>query len=215
MDRLICALSTHSSRLNIYLFDGKSDFSFSKKILNMDDILFKEIDKGLRKLKKSFTDISALCIVKGPGRFTGIRISYTFASILKVISRCKVYGVDGFDLLAYKFFSKHSYEKKLCVVLRAFKNEYYYCLYKNDKRISKLGNPKWVFEDDLLKFIEKWDDPIISDEEESNVYNLFKDKKIAAKNISRILPIDVFNSAFYFKNTDIKPLYLKPAKFEL
>jgi len=215
MNKVVCAISTHSSKLNIYMSDGYLNFSFSKEILNMEDVLFKEINNMLRNMNKRFRDISTICIVRGPGRFTGIRLSYTFASVLKSISKCKLYGVDVFDLLAYKFFINFPKEKNLCVVLRAFKNEYYYCTYKNKSMPVKSINPKWVFENDLLDFIKKWEDAIISDEEESRVYNMFKYKKLAPLKISNIRGEDVLKSSLYFKNSNIKPIYLKPAKFEL
>jgi tRNA threonylcarbamoyl adenosine modification protein YeaZ len=215
MSDLICAISTHSKKLNIYLFDGVKSFSFSKEILNMEDLIFEEIKKGLREMNRKFSDISVVCSVIGPGRFTGLRISYTFASVLSVISRCKVYGVDVFDLLAYKFFMNYPNEENLCVVLRAFKNEYYYCTYKNKGFPIKKIKPKWVFENDLLNFIKKWNYMIISDEEESNVYDMLKGKKISPIHLSKIEPEDIYKAAIYFKNKDIKPIYLKPAKFEL
>jgi len=216
MSELICALSTHSKKLNIYLSDGIKDFSFSKEILNMEDIIFEEIEKGLKEMDKNFSDISVICIVRGPGRFTGIRISYTFASVFKAISRCKVYGVDVFDIFAYKFFLKYSDENRVCVVLRAFKNEHYYLRYHRvGNRPVRIGKPLWVFEKELLRFIDKWNDMIISDEEDGNVYHILPTKKLADRSISRILPKDIADVALYFKNTDITPLYLKPAKFEL
>ena len=215
MSDLICAISTHSKKLNIYLFDSVKSFSFSKEILNMEDLIFEEIKKGIREMNRKFSDISVVCSVIGPGRFTGLRISYTFASVLSVISRCKVYGVDVFDLLAYKFFMNYTNEENLCVVLRAFKNEYYYCTYKNKSFPIKKIKPKWVFENALLNFIKKWNYMIISDEEESNVYDMLKGKKISPIYLSKIEPEDIYKAAIYFKNKDIKPIYLKPAKFEL
>jgi hypothetical protein len=56
---------------------------------------------------------------------------------------------------------------------------------------------------------------IISDEEESNVYDMLKGKKISPIHLSKIEPEDIYKAAIYFKNKDIKPIYLKPAKFEL
>jgi hypothetical protein len=79
----------------------------------------------------------------------------------------------------------------------------------------RIGKPLWVFEKELLRFIDKWNDMIISDEEDGNLYHILPIKKLADRSISRILPKDIADVALYFKNTDITPIYLKPAKFEV
>ena len=48
---------------------------------NISEILIIEIDKFLKKSKKNFKKIKSICVITGPGSFTGIRSALTFANL--------------------------------------------------------------------------------------------------------------------------------------
>ncbi|MGC8866648.1 MAG: hypothetical protein ACP5IO_05940 [Elusimicrobiales bacterium] len=217
MSELIAGVSCYSSYLKISVRDGKKNLSYSRKIINFDDVMILQLIKMTERLGFSFKDIKTLCVVKGPGRFTAIRSIYTFASVYKAISGCRVFGVDVFDCLAYNLFTLDSSDKEVAVILHAFKDEYYLSFYSfRAKKIIREEKPQWLFFDDVLKKTKGFKGVIISDMEEfSKEMACFKDIKLAPASISKIIPQNIIDAALYFGSEDFEPFYLKPAKFEL
>ncbi len=217
MNKAIVGISSYSSYLKISVFNGSKYLGFSKEVINFEELMFKKINSMLLKFKLDFKDISAVCIVKGPGRFTGIRSSYTFASVYNVISGAQVYGIDVFKLFVYNIFENDKTDKRVRVVLNAFKDEYYISEYLiENRKIKNIISPKWVYEKKLLKMMRNFDGILISDDEDNKkVYEIFKDYKKADERLSRVIPENIIKACLYFKEKDIKPYYLKLAKFEL
>ncbi|MCX7642072.1 MAG: hypothetical protein N2Z20_05500 [Elusimicrobiales bacterium] len=217
---LICALSYYSTFLKIMLKDQNKEVSFSKKVINFDEIMINQIKKMINKLNYSFKDITTLCIVRGPGRFTAIRSVYTFASVYKVISKCKVFGVDVFECLAYNIFKNDDYNKDIAVISHAFRDEYYLAFYKiREKRLFKCGTPQWLSSEDMSKKLNKFKGMVIYDKDEFDIdLDILKNNKnIIFPNlkIMKIIPANIINAAYYFSNCRYEPIYLKPAKFEI
>lgn len=220
MDNLLkCGISCYSNYLKIYLEYGYKFTSYSEKLLNFDDIMVEKIDELAIKIGKSFKDINILCVVKGPGRFSAIRSAFTFASIYKIISGCEVYSVDIFGCLAYNIFENDRSDKDIAVISHAFRDEYYLSFYRiNKNKLFELEKPKWIFLDELIRRLERFDGFIIYDKDEfdfdlSQLNN--KNLKLPSSKIMRVIPKNIVNSSLYFKDRNYKPIYLKPAKFEV
>ena len=96
-------------------------------------MLFPAVNSALEAAGAELQDIERIFIVRGPGRFTGIRISLTFASMLKYLNKTEVRGATLFEVLrrqvetSKKFaaWKKENPSGALAVVLHAFREEYF------------------------------------------------------------------------------------------
>lgn len=212
---IILGLSSYASNLKGCLYADNRYFSFSVNTLNHEDFLFKKVSELLKKNNLKFKDITAVCNVNAPGRFTGLRISYTFATILNSIARIKLYGVSVFDILAYNVFISNGNDKDIMVLLHCFKDEFYLARYKIKRnKLYKVSKPVWLYKEEVLTRIKKFKGLVVADVEEyPDIYKIFPVAEKADVNISRVIPENIIKASLYFNSTDIKPLYLKPAKF--
>jgi len=217
--KLTLGLCTIGKFLKISIYNEKNFFIFSKEYLNQEELLFEVLKKLAIKAGGSFKNFRNICYVNGPGRFTGMRISYTFANVYKVLSGAKIYAATAFDCLAYNLYEKlgNKNDIDIAVVLRAFKYEFYLAYYKIEKGVIKKNSRYyWLKDYELSKKLNDFSGYLIGDKEEfSDIYKFAgKNSIISDDSISSIKPENIVKSALYFKNSDKKPLYLKPAKYE-
>lgn len=217
MSSISAGISSYSSFLKISVTDGKRYINYSEKIINFEEIMFNKINEMTRKFGIKFSDINHIHIIRGPGRFTGIRASYAFASVYSAISGCKISGTTVFEHLVYNFFEKKYEDGDIRVVLNAFKDEYYLAEYSVKKsKINLKIKPLWLSKNELVKKMKGFKGTVITDDEDNpDIYRILSEFKIADRAISKIIPENIIKASFYFKNKDISPFYLKPAKFEL
>tara|TARA_B100000929_G_scaffold110472_1_gene87542 strand:+ start:492 stop:1124 length:633 start_codon:yes stop_codon:yes gene_type:complete len=71
----------------------------SKQLKNISEKLVVEIEKSLSILKLRYKAIKKIVVITGPGSFTGIRSAITFAKILKLSLKIKVFGISKFEIL--------------------------------------------------------------------------------------------------------------------
>jgi tRNA A37 threonylcarbamoyladenosine modification protein TsaB len=217
--KLALGLSTCFSRLQISLSNGENYISTSLNYLNQEEIIFKEIEKLCFRFKTDFGDFTDICLVKGPGRFTGMRIAYTLATVYSVLKKVNLWGITALDLLAYNTLESFKDIKKvrIAAISHAFKDEFYLSFYEfSNGKLKQKSKIFWLKEKELLRKLYNFDGYIIGDiEEYPGIYSLFDSYKTAPDNISRIIPENIIKAAFYFKKKDVKPIYLKPANFEV
>lgn len=217
-NELSCGISCYSSYIKLAVFYGEKRLSFSKKILNFDDVMIPQLKRLITKLGLDMKDIKNLCVVCGPGRFTAIRSVYTFASVYKILSGCKVWGVDVFGLLAYNIFKNDKEDKDIAVVSHAFRDEYYLAFYRIRKgKLFEFKKPLWICFNELLKKLENFKGTIIYDKEEFDIdFSSLNNKYISFpnENFMKVIPYNIIESAIYFGSSRFEPIYLKPAKFE-
>jgi tRNA threonylcarbamoyladenosine biosynthesis protein TsaB len=228
-EKIILGLSTAGSNIKIALKNTSGKFrAKSVKEFNQEKVFFKIIEKLLSFEKAGLKDIGGICVVKGPGRFTGIRISLTFASMMKALTGIKVFTVTAFEVLAFQAFESLGFKKwlikaknpKIAVILHAFKKEYFLQVFKSSNALSKsLSKPEWLDEESIKTRIKnlKGDVYIIADtQEDADIYRLAaKNNEKAPVKISKIMPESIIKTALIKKDEDISPLYLKPARYEM
>ena len=79
--KITLALDSSNSPLTVAISFGKEIASIKKNGVKQEQFVFNVMDKLLGK-KNNITDIKKFFFLKGPGKFTGIRIGLTIASIL-------------------------------------------------------------------------------------------------------------------------------------
>ena len=81
----------------------------------------------------SLRDVKTFCAVRGPGRFTGIRIGLTLGRVLEALAGAKIYSATLFEIMAlqafespaFKNWSENRRKPKIAALMRAFKDEYF------------------------------------------------------------------------------------------
>lgn len=242
-EKIILGLSTAGSRIKMALKNISGKYRVkSVKEFNQEKVFFKIIEKLLSFEKAQLKDIGGICVVKGPGRFTGIRISLTFASMMKALIGIKVFTITAFEVLAFQVFENLNFKKwaakaknpKIVVILHAFKKEYFLQVFSSSivgalpKSLSEpiarklpamMGEPEWLDEEVVKKRIEgiKGDIYIIGDtEEDGDIYRLApKRAEKAPLKISKIMPENIIKTGLIKKDEAVSPLYLKPARYEM
>ncbi|OGR41523.1 MAG: tRNA (adenosine(37)-N6)-threonylcarbamoyltransferase complex dimerization subunit type 1 TsaB [Elusimicrobia bacterium GWA2_56_46] len=126
-------ICTSGSRVKLAVLAGGGFSSASKKSLNQEKLLFPMLDRLLGRRSARLKDLSALCVITGPGRFTGLRVGLTLAGVLKTLAGIRVYSSTLFEVLAgqaaaSKEFGAWAAVRKcprVAALTHAFKDEYF------------------------------------------------------------------------------------------
>ena len=95
--KITLAMDTSASPLLLCAEKDGKIFSVRRKGVKQEKLLFPALQALLAKAGAELQDIGRIFIIRGPGRFTGIRISLTFASMLKYLNQTDVRGATVFD----------------------------------------------------------------------------------------------------------------------
>jgi len=132
-EKLTAGICTSGSRVKLSLLAEGEFSNASKKVLNQERVLFPMLDHLLAGHKARLTDISTLCVITGPGRFTGLRVGLTLASALKTLAGIRVYSSTLFEVLAAQAAASKEFlawaagkkEARIVALVHAFKDEYF------------------------------------------------------------------------------------------
>jgi len=221
-------LCTSGSRLKIAVRAGQRYFQAQKKVFNQEKFIFSLVKSQLKKAGALLRGVKTVCAARGPGRFTGIRISLTLAGALKAMACAKVYTATLFEILALQAFESAHFRSwaaartvRLVVLLHAFKDEYFCQAFLTSglRRPRPEAEPGWLKADEMKKLLAglKGESYFIADAEESpDIYSLAPaGAALAPASLSKIVPSYIIKAALVYKNRTLKPLYLKPAKYEM
>ncbi len=228
-EKIILGLCTSGSRLKIAAARGGSVVQAQKKAYNQERVLFSLVRSLLAKVGAELRSVNVVCAARGPGRFTGIRISLTAASALKALSGAEVYTATLFEILALQAFESAHFKaaaragglKRVAVLLHAFKDEYFCQFFRTGgglKLPRQEGAPVWLKSGELKDLLAASGDfyAIGDSEEDPSVYGLAPAASVKAPAaVSKVIPGYIIKAALAYGNKTLRPLYLKPAKYEL
>lgn len=217
-------MDTSSSPLLIALEKDGRTYAARRKGIKQEKLLFPVLRGLLAKAQADLKDISNVLIIRGPGRFTGIRIALTFASMMRMLNHTCVYGVTLFEVLARQAYASRAYKtwKKqhstgvLAVVLHAFREEYFLQILD-----EKNAGPKWLSREELQAQLAAYPQPLFvcgTDKEFAPLTDLVgssytlaadKDCRVQVKTLLYLAHEKIG------EEQALEPLYLKPARFEL
>lgn len=214
-------MDTSASPLLLALEKDGHLFSARRAGIKQEKLLFPLLHQLLAKAHASLPDISRVLIIRGPGRFTGIRIALTFASMMQMLNHTRILGVTLFDVLSYQAQHTRSYQAwrkqhptgRCAVVLHAFREEYF---------LQVLGEtPQWLSREELLRQLAACASPlfVVGTDKEfkpldtllGNQYTLapYRACRVQARTLLQLAQADKW------AENALEPLYLKPARFEL
>jgi tRNA threonylcarbamoyl adenosine modification protein YeaZ len=207
---------------------GDKFYCASKKAMNQEKVLFTMFDRLLGVRGAGLKDISTLCVITGPGRFTGLRVGLTLAGALKTLAGITVYSSTLFEVLAaqaaaskeFRAWASGRKKPRLAALVHAFKNEYFCQLFEvTGHGCTALEAPRWLQDGELARYLQTLgkDIYVIADaEEKPDIYSLApRELEKAPVRLSKILPEFIIKTGLALKNRNLSPLYLKPAKYEL
>ena len=203
--------------------DGRI-FAAHRKGIKQEKLLFPVLDKLLQKAGGALPEVERVFIVRGPGRFTGIRISLTFASMMQYLGGCDVRGATLFEVLrlqteksrAFKQWKKLHPQGATAVVLHAFREEYFLQIFSPDNPA-----PLWLSREELLARLHGAQIPLFltgSDKNGGALADLVgEDFTVAPKAVCTVRAATLVQMAQdeTYRARALEPLYLKPARFEL
>lgn len=221
---VILGLDTSASPLLVAVQRGEKHLSRRRKGIKQERLLFAVLTRALGALGGGLKEVKKICIVRGPGRFTGIRIALTFASMMQYLNHTQVYGATVFDIVRrqtersrlFKRFKTQHPDGVLAVVLHAFREEYFLQFFD-----GPLSAPAWLSREELLARLAGYGRPLLlagADKDGANLAALTQNRyPLAADKDGRVRAETLLELAQddSFKQQALEPLYLKPARFEL
>ncbi len=210
--------------LAVCAFDGEKIVALHHTGIKQEQFVLPLVQRALQKTGADLADVKKIFIVRGPGRFTGIRISLTFASMLKYLNGAVVCGATIFDVLRFQAGQSRSFSiwKKanpsgvLAVVLHAFREEYFLQFFDGSGE-----GPMWLGKEELVTRLAARKEPLYcagTDKDGASLAGLLPTGyRLAPLAECRVRPqalIAMSHDPVYEKDA-LEPLYLKPARFEL
>jgi len=217
-------LDTSASPLTVAVEKDGRVFTARKKGIKQEKLLFPLLQKVLGKIPARLQEVKQIFIIRGPGRFTGIRIALTFASMMQYLNKATVKGATVFEVVARQVQSRPYFKKwkqahpagALAVVLHAFREEYFLQIFDGKKQ-----GPKWLSREELLAQLDAYCSPLMvagTDKEFAPLTDLLGHKYTLAKDADgHVQPRTLLSlcKEKEFAQNALEPLYLKPARFEL
>lgn len=217
-------LDTSGAPLLAAVDKGGKIISRRRKGIKQERLLFPAVNSALEAAGAALQDVKRIFIVRGPGRFTGIRISLTFASMLKYLNKTEVRGATLFEVLrrqtevSKKFtaWKKQNPSGALAVILHAFREEYFLQIFDGEK-----SAPAWLSCEELLSRLQAYPAPLFLAGSDKNGGPLaalagdgfaYADKKDCFVRPATLVQMAQDDS---LAQDALEPLYLKPARFEL
>lgn len=161
-----------------------------------DETLLPIVESVLKRAKLSYDDLDAVAAASGPGRFTGIRIGLSFASILGMKLKIPALSLSRLEAAAEK-----SGADEVLAALPGWKNEVYSQRFRRKKdALVPAGEAAWTAP-------EEW--PRVRAEAEGNGLTVAYGDTDAAD----LLPV-ARRRLKAKKIPPFAPFYLKPAGYE-
>jgi tRNA threonylcarbamoyladenosine biosynthesis protein TsaB len=122
---------------------------------NQSESLVSLIDLNLKKFNLDYKDLDLIAIANGPANFTGIRIQFTIAKMIKLIAKVPVVTVGSLEAFAYEY---RNQSHKIVAIIDAKLGEFFVqeFEYSKEKFIGKYP-PKLLRADDIENILPKDD----------------------------------------------------------
>lgn len=192
--------------------------------IKQERLLFPALHSALAAVAGKLQEVKTIFIVRGPGRFTGIRISLTFASMLHYLNQTEVRAATVFEILRYQAEKSAAFKKweknhpsgVLGVVLHAFRHEYFLQFFEDES-----SAPMWLSLEELQTKLSSYKKPLFlvgTGADRASLASFLPATYTFANPADCVVrPGTLLELAEQDRWTSqsLEPLYLKPARFEL
>ena len=183
-----------------------SKLKTSKQI---SEVMITEIDSQMKLNKLKMKNLKAIYVITGPGSFTGVRSSITYAKITSLVLKIPVLGISKFKLLNKLCVKAKKYARKT-ILIHHKENLFYMQKFTRD---NPKTDPKLIkIEEDFFKNIIN-NSCIIYNKKEvfRSMYksiDMKQKSKLYYVNDSLLSPSSILKKTSLFENNP-KPLYIK------
>lgn len=194
-----------SNGMSIYVLKDEKEYSIKSETKNKHtDELLLEVERLLLEAGLKVSDLNNLCVLVGPGSFTGIRVAVSVTKGLAIGTGAKVFACSNFDV--YNFDAK----EKAVYLLDAF-SDYVYVREFDGKNVSDSCEH---FDEVATRIKEGF--AVYTESEK--LQNLLKNNEIDCK-IPKNQTVATFKSKIENGESveilEIKPIYLRASQAEI
>lgn len=174
------------------------------------------IDEVVKKSGVAFSDLDAVCVSKGPGSYTGLRIGVSTAKGICFALDIPLIAIETLSMMATGFLAEHTdYVGLVTSMIDARRMEVYTAVFDADMNVLEATNAKIIDNDSYMDFLRANEITFIGDGAEkcastlnhSNArFNLvnYNSAKYMAKLAEEAFKMKKFEDVAYFE-----PFYLK------
>lgn len=226
----VLALDTSDTPLTVAVaFPDGDTASASRKGIKQEDYLFPIIDRLLSRQGFALRDVGRVFVLRGPGRFTGIRIGLTLATVLSRLCGAETVAASTLETLAFQTANDPAYARwlignkggRILCVTHAFREEYFaQSFVSSDDNAHAEDKPQWLSREGIEQYAASIPGPLYAvgwgacRAPLQNCLDLNADfAKGRANFISGKTMLELsalLEPTFH----PVEPLYLKPARFE-
>ncbi|QFQ32498.1 tRNA (adenosine(37)-N6)-threonylcarbamoyltransferase complex dimerization subunit type 1 TsaB [Buchnera aphidicola (Aphis fabae)] len=217
MSNIILAIDTSINYCSVAIYKKKNIYTLSDKCNKEHTIkILPMIHKILLISNIKLTEINYIAFSKGPGNFTGIRISTGIAQSLSLSLKIPILGISTLSVIAEKAWRKYN-QKKILIAIHAKTDKVYWAKYTRDKKLLWIGEKTEsllnfdeikkkikYFNNDWLLVGDGWEKMKCKD------FVKFKKIKVISPNAKDIIPFSLFNikNKNFLHATEVVPNYL-------
>ncbi len=155
---MILSIDTHSNQCSVILSqNGKLVSSFVSNEPNQHDKLLAEFTRRtLNDNNVTINNIDAICMVAGPGSFTGLRIGFAFVKGLVIENNIKLIKISTAEAYAYqaKEIANILSKKKIITIISGSSGKYFVIEFDKDanpiSEIKSKSEDEIIFDNDFL-----------------------------------------------------------------
>lgn len=214
----ILSFDTAGEFCSVALHLGKELVAFEQDITleaNSAELLIPMIDKVMQIAKFKYDELNYIAFTKGPGSFTGIRVSLSAAQGMLVASKVEPLAFSSFELWNYRCCLQAKTDANV-VIIRAYSGEVYVQIFED----SKQSEPMLLGIKELkVLLLTKFSGKTVAltgsaiGQLDREIYEnsnfLFLPRFVNAKSLG-YLAFDVISGSIPESYKDISPLYIKP-----
>ncbi|MFH1618693.1 MAG: tRNA (adenosine(37)-N6)-threonylcarbamoyltransferase complex dimerization subunit type 1 TsaB [bacterium] len=226
----VLGIDTAGARIGVSLLcpDGKIR-SASRQGINHERSLFPILDALMEPFGLALADLGTVCVLTGPGRFTGIRIGLTFASVLNRLAGVEARGISTLEAVAWQTAQSEDFRRfvpaakgvVLASIIHAFRDEYYCRLFKAaGESPVPVGTARWLSGEALKTYLYPYRERLYcagEAEPGKGLSSVIPAGVVAGPDGKPFLrPESVIRAGLDMgRSGDLIPVYLKPARYEL
>ncbi|MBR1925231.1 MAG: tRNA (adenosine(37)-N6)-threonylcarbamoyltransferase complex dimerization subunit type 1 TsaB [Clostridia bacterium] len=190
------------------------DIEFSKH----SETFFPMLDGFLKEHNTKLEDVKNLCVVVGPGSFTGIRIGLSVAKMFSYVLKQKCIKVNALEVLAYNMIDKDI--QNICAIINAGSGNLYYQLFtKKGDYLEEITAPRvcsFMQFEKIKEKLENFEYVYYDNNEKKFDFVVFQTKKqnFSAQSLQLLMEQKIKKAEFVdYKN--LMPLYLRTSQAEI
>ena len=181
-------LDTSTNLLYIsFIVDNKVIYEVkSIGLNNHSDYLLDLIEKGLKENNLQVKDFDRILLGKGPGAYTGLRVSMSVAKMFSWTLNIPLYVISSLDLLSSGYYKENA---TYAIMIKAKKDYSYTKRIKVvDGKIEVLRKEEFMFNEDFLKECSESDIVINNDNIKIDYLNIDESSKVIVENVHALEP---------------------------